>query len=190
MKTIGKPKRKPVRIIGKPKRRNRAKPKSSKAAKPRNRSTVGKKVGAQRLAEGGTIKRVGKLAKVADEMFCQFCLKRPSPTKAYFDSHEGITMASAAVGASRLLRKVKIVGRIATLLEESADETIMSKREAMRILTEQARGNMFDYVEVDKDGVTILKIDEKTPNLRAIKKLKAKATWRRHARLGQTVGME
>jgi len=94
--------------------------------------------------------------------------------------------------ASRLFKKPKIIAAI----EEYFHEDEMSAREAVAILSQQARGSMRDFVSIPRneegepDRTAVPDIDlwkaEELGQLHLIKKIKSKKTTRRLSRSGST----
>lgn len=164
-KTLTPRKRKPAARKTKPKRKKPA---------PRQTQTIPKKTA--KVQADKEFGRIGTLKDDMHERFCQQAIISPSATEAYVRANPGIARASAKTMASRLLSKVDVVRRITELLTEAADETIMSKREALRILTERGRADLADYVSLGLDGVTpSFEFGKNMPNSKAIKKIKTRS---------------
>jgi len=120
--------------ITKPGEKSKSRP---RPAKPPQKDTIAKKVNKAR--KEGPRDASGPLPDILEETFCQNCLVCASPTEAYHRANPRVTRQSASELSHRLLKKVDVRRRIVELLQEAADETIMSKREALRILTEAAK---------------------------------------------------
>ena len=102
------------------------------------------------------------------EKFAQGVAKGMPHAEAYRQA--GYSENNADQGAARLYRNDKIKARIEELIAEAVDDTILTVKERMQILSEIAKGNPNDYIEHGADAQYI-NFGEESPNPRAVQSL-------------------
>lgn len=88
------------------------------------------------------------------QQFCVFYVKCFNGTKAYMKAY-GVDYASASVGASRLLRNVKIKNYIKKLKTQRASIALFDKEDLVQRYMDIAFMDAREFVEIDEDGYQI-----------------------------------
>lgn len=88
------------------------------------------------------------------QQFCVFYVKCFNGTKAYQKAY-GVDYASAAVGASRLLKNVKIKNYIKELKTQRASIALFDKEDLVQRYMDIAFMDAREFVEIDEDGYRI-----------------------------------
>lgn len=102
------------------------------------------------------------------ELFAQAVARGENHTQAAISA--GYSEKTAKSKGCQLFTIVDIKNRIDELIEEAKDETILSVKERMQILSEIAKGNPNDYIEHGADSQYI-SFGEESPNPRAVQSL-------------------
>jgi phage terminase small subunit len=109
------------------------------------------------------------------ETFCLNVFQGMSQREAYLKAGYSANMALSVIDvkASELANHGKVSVRIQELRQKAEDATIADVKERKQILTEIARANMTNFVEVGQDGAWF-NIDETNLNNRAIQSVQSK----------------
>jgi len=109
------------------------------------------------------------------DRFALFLFEGLSQREAWIKAGYSSKYAPAIIdsNACRMEKTTKIQARLAELRAEVKSAAIMEFEERQRVLTEIARANMTNFVEVGQDGVWF-NIDEKNLNSRAIQSVQSK----------------
>jgi len=110
--------------------------------------------------------KMPKLKKAQHEVFAQAIFKGSTITDAAIEA--GYSEKTAHAQGSRLLKNVKVSERVKELQNRVENKNIASVTERKEILTELARGNLTDYLEMLPDGATTLTFEKDSPNPRAV----------------------
>ena len=78
----------------------------------------------------------------------------------------------ASAAATRMLNDVNIFKRLQWLQAQVATADILSREEALKILTQQSRVKVTDFMAVDIDGALFVKMDENMPHIDGLKKIR------------------
>lgn len=88
------------------------------------------------------------------QQFCVFYVKYFNGTKAYMKAY-GVDYASASVGASRLLRNVKIKNYIKELKTQRASIALFDKEDLVQKYLDIAYMDVREFAEIDESGFQI-----------------------------------
>ena len=108
------------------------------------------------------------------ENFCLNIFQGMSQREAYIQSYKpNYAITTIDANASRLASNEKVLKRLTELREKAQNNKIASVIERKEILSEIARANMTNYVEVGQDGAWF-NIDNTNLNSRAIQSVQSK----------------
>jgi len=108
------------------------------------------------------------------ENFCLNILQGMSQREAYIQSYKpNYAITTIDANASRLASNEKVLKRLSELREKAQNSKIASVIERKEILSEIARANMTNFVEVGQDGAWF-NIDNTNLNSRAIQSVQSK----------------
>jgi hypothetical protein len=108
------------------------------------------------------------------ENFCLNILQGMSQREAYIQAYKpSYSISSIDENASRLSSNEKVLKRLSELREKAQNSKIASVIERKEILSEIARANMTNFVEVGQDGAWF-NIDNTNLNSRAIQSVQSK----------------
>ena len=108
------------------------------------------------------------------ENFCLNVFQGMSQREAYIQSYKpNYAITTIDANASRLASNEKVLKRLTELREKAQNNKIASVIERKEILSEIARANMTNYVEVGQDGAWF-NIDNTNLNSRAIQSVQSK----------------
>lgn len=147
-----------------------SKKKAVKKASSRKRNTAQKAIRTVGTEAKKPVSRGGPLEISRHERFARECVRCVNATQAA--RAVGVSEASASVQASRWLKNVKIVARIKELEKRATCRIILRKREALAILSEQARARLIDFLPYLNDLSYFLEIAPSLSGATAIKKIK------------------
>lgn len=118
---------------------------------------------------------MGQKLTQMQEKFCLNIFQGMSQREAYLKAGYSANMALSVIDvkASELAHNGKVVVRIQELRQKAEDASIADVKERKQILTEIARANMANFVEVGQDGAWF-NIDETNLNNRAIQSVQSK----------------
>lgn len=120
----------------------------------RTKKTTGRgKKDAPKKNEEELLEDTGQLSEKMQQ-FCVFYVKCFNGTKAYQKAY-GVDYASAAVGASRLLKNVKIKNYIKELKAQRASIALFDKEDLVQRYMDIAFMDAREFVEIDEDGYQI-----------------------------------
>ena len=112
------------------------------------------------------------------EKFVQILVKGSEIGPAYTAAGYSSKGKSANTAGGRLLDNVDIQDRLNFLKEQAADECILTRREALRILSDRARGSLSDFLDVTPGGEVRFRTDGDgtvdPAKVRCLKKLKSR----------------
>lgn len=179
-KTVKKPAKKTTK-------KKTAKKPGKKAAKSKGKKPAKKQlkranqpVSADELPEG--FDKTDPLANTQHENFCRILTAQgPSRNQAEAYISAGFNPKDkvvAGVNASQLLKKhPEVRARLQYMQQAAADDAILSRTDAMMILSQQAKGDVSDYMEMDEKGHVCVRFDQLMLNTKAIKKVKTKTVF-------------
>ncbi len=98
------------------------------------------------------------------------------PGRAYLTHYKCKSLSVADACASRLLKSAKIQGRLAELRAKAENATVMGVLERKQVLSEIARTNVTDFMEMGQDG-TWVNIGKETPHTVAIAELHSRTEY-------------
>ncbi len=114
---------------------------------------------------------------VKQEKFCLNILQGMTQAKAYGEAgYSCKSIAVANVNACRLLKTANICSRIKELQDKIASEKIMSATERKERLSEIARANLTQFMELGKDGSWV-NLGPETPHSVAIQEIHSRTEY-------------
>lgn len=112
---------------------------------------VASKKGAQKKQEEDVLEETGELSEKMQQ-FCVFYVKCFNGTKAYQKAY-GVDYASAAAGASRLLKNVKIKNYIRELKSQRASIALFDKEDLVQRYMDIMYIDVHEFVNVSESGI-------------------------------------